>query len=353
MLGGAVGDALGAPVEFMTRSQILRAFGPEGLTDYAPAYGGIGTITDDTQMSLFTAEGLVRAYARWCWRGISGGASVVGHAYQRWLHTQGLQNPQFQPLIAKYPGWLLRCPALHQVRAPGRTCLDALMATTHLSEPARNHSKGCGGIMRIAPVGLYAARRGWELQASFNMGVELAALTHGHPTGQLAAGVFAVLIQCLAGGLDLEQAVHASLQALCAAAGHEEVLNAIEHVHELRKRRLPHQLAIELLGQGWVAEEALGIALYCAYVARDFRHGVLLAVNHGGDSDSTGALTGNLLGARDGQRCIPASWLQRLELRRVIRQMASDLYHSRNWDIGLDCEDQVLNEHISRRYPGN
>lgn len=57
LLGGAVGDALGAPLEFMRRSEILQAFGPKGITDLVPAYGKLGAITDDTQMTLFTAEG--------------------------------------------------------------------------------------------------------------------------------------------------------------------------------------------------------------------------------------------------------------------------------------------------------
>ena len=65
ILGGAVGDALGAPVEFMRRREILDTFGPDGITEYAPAYGGLGTITDDTQMTLFTAEGLLRAHVRY------------------------------------------------------------------------------------------------------------------------------------------------------------------------------------------------------------------------------------------------------------------------------------------------
>ncbi|MFP4649261.1 MAG: ADP-ribosylglycohydrolase family protein [Halorhodospira sp.] len=60
LLAGAVGDALGAPVEFLSRDEIRRRFGSEGVTRYAPAYGGLGRITDDTQMTLFTAEGLLR-----------------------------------------------------------------------------------------------------------------------------------------------------------------------------------------------------------------------------------------------------------------------------------------------------
>src|SRR5690606_6418819 len=71
LLGGAVGDALGAPVEFMKRAEILRRFGPKGITQYAPAYGGLGRITDDTQMTLFTAEGLIRGWVRDCFKGIT------------------------------------------------------------------------------------------------------------------------------------------------------------------------------------------------------------------------------------------------------------------------------------------
>ena len=89
LLGGAAGDALGAPVEFMKRATILERFGPRGITSYAPAYGRTGAITDDTQMTLFTAEGLLRAYVRGERRGIGHVPSVVAHAYLRWLKTQG------------------------------------------------------------------------------------------------------------------------------------------------------------------------------------------------------------------------------------------------------------------------
>lgn len=64
LLGGAVGDALGAPVEFLEWAAIRNTFGAQGIVDYAPAYGRLGAITDNTQMMLFTAEGLLRAYVR-------------------------------------------------------------------------------------------------------------------------------------------------------------------------------------------------------------------------------------------------------------------------------------------------
>ena len=84
LLGGAVGDALGAPVEFSPLAQIRAIPGPSGPSALNP-----GLITDDTQMTLFTAEGLIRAFNRGRARGIGNPAAVILRAYWRWLHTQG------------------------------------------------------------------------------------------------------------------------------------------------------------------------------------------------------------------------------------------------------------------------
>jgi len=226
LLGGAVGDAMGAPVEFMRRSEILRRFGPKGLTAYAPAYGGLGVITDDTQMTLFTAEGLLRARVRDCLKGITTYSGVTAHAYLRWLQTQGERPTCGGFSTDNEPGWLFKQRELHSRRAPGMACLSALKAMKSFGDPARNHSKGCGGVMRVAPVGLF----GWRLpgefppEATFRLGVELAALTHGHPTGALTAGVFAVLVLALTDGATLLDALTASKEILRQQPHHEETL---------------------------------------------------------------------------------------------------------------------------------
>ena len=90
LLAGAAGDALGAAVEFWTLDEIRARLGPDGVTGYLPAYGRDGgVITDDTQMTLFTAEGIIRATVRYAHRGIAHGPSVLQRAYVRWLATQG------------------------------------------------------------------------------------------------------------------------------------------------------------------------------------------------------------------------------------------------------------------------
>lgn len=303
LLGGAVGDALGAPVEFMKRAEILRRFGSDGITKYELAYGRLGAITDDTQMTLFTAEGLIRAWVRGRFRGITTYSGVTRSAYLRWLKTQDERYDD----IESNNGWLFKQRELHNRRAPGNTCISALRVLRESGENmAQNDSKGCGGVMRVAPVGLFAWHfRRENPQQTFELGIELAALTHGHPTGMLAAGVFAVLILALADGLTLLDALKIAKDCLLTKPDNEETLLAIQMAESLAVQVMPHDEAIVKLGQGWVAEEALAISIYCALVACNFKHGVLLAVNHDGDSDSTGSITGNLLGVIHGVNAIP------------------------------------------------
>jgi ADP-ribosyl-[dinitrogen reductase] hydrolase len=144
LLGGAVGDALGAPVEFLSIDQIRAKYGPAGIADYDDAYGRRGAITDDTQMTLFTAEGVLRADVRWHLKGICHPASVIHHAYIRWLHTQG-ERSHSQFSREEMDGWLIAVEALHSHRATGITCLSALRGgTMGTVDRPLNHSKGCG-----------------------------------------------------------------------------------------------------------------------------------------------------------------------------------------------------------------
>jgi ADP-ribosylglycohydrolase len=322
LLGGAVGDALGAAVEFASLREIRRSFGPDGLTGYASAYGRPGAITDDTQMTLFTAEGLIRAANRFADRGICSMVGCVERAYLRWLHTQGARYDERR---MGERGWLLEHADLHQRRAPGNTCLSALDAALRAgpnrspARPAANDSKGCGGVMRVAPVGLVCLE-------PLRDGTAVAALTHGHLAGHWAAGYFALLIGRLADGASLSSAVE-ELVAHPPATAAPEVDAALAHALRLAREGTGTAEEVEQLGEGWVAEEALAIGVYAALHGLDsFRRGVLLAVNHGGDSDSTGSIAGNLLGLIHGEEGIPRDWLDGLELRDVITRIADDLW---------------------------
>ncbi|HWE41978.1 MAG TPA: ADP-ribosylglycohydrolase family protein [Gemmatimonadaceae bacterium] len=319
LLGGAVGDALGAPVEFMPLGEIRRRFGADGIAELSPAYGKLGAITDDTQMTLFTAEGALRAMCRGRERGICWPPGVFHHAYLRWLRTQGARVDEIP--CDDTPGWLAGVRELHARRAPGNSCLSALESGSvgSMDEPI-NNSKGCGGVMRAAPAGLIGD------YDPFLLGCEAAAVTHGHPSGYLAAGALAMMIERIVNGAALPDAVGAARERLSKERGHEEVSAALERAVSLASHGPPSAAHVESLGGGWIAEEALAIAVYCALVAGDdFERGVRLAVNHGGDSDSTGAIAGNLLGAALGVSAIPPRWLEVLELRDVIERLADDL----------------------------
>jgi len=359
LLGGAVGDALGAPVEFLSLEQIRERFGPGGIRDYAPAYGRVGAITDDTQMTLFTAEGLLRAIVRMKDRGIGGAhVAMVKDAYMRWLETQACPLPQAwrDRRDPQRAGWLLGRRELHSRRAPGGTCLSALMHTPYEELAATNGSKGCGGVMRVAPAAIFAMVTGPDepeerYRAAFRLGIELAAITHGHPTGQLAAGAFAAFTLAGLQGDPLWKATDFALGALDEYGARDETHSAIIRAVDLAMHEVRPEEALPRLGEGWVAEEALAIALYCALVARDFEGGVAMAVNIQGDSDSTGAMTGNLLGAIHGEAAIPRRWLEPLELREVITEVADDFLLLPKARIG-DCGDAAERQYWWDRYPG-
>lgn len=321
VLAGAAGDALGASIEFTSIDEIRNRFGEQGIADYAPAFGVTGAITDDTQMTLFTLEGVIRAHVR---QRVTGDMNMIGvmhRAYLRWLWTQGDQVPR--PVVN---GRLVTEPGLYARRAPGNTCLTALrdtMAGSRFGTIDRpiNDSKGCGGVMRAAPVALCPGTPA----DVFRLAADSAALTHGHPSGYLAAGALAVIVGQLLAGAALDTAVEQARAELSVWDGHDEVLVALDNAIVLAKNGPPTPEAIaDRLGGGWVAEEALAIAVCAALAADDLADGLRLAVNHSGDSDSTGSICGNILGARDGVAAIPARLRDHVELRWLIEPLVAD-----------------------------
>jgi ADP-ribosylglycohydrolase len=358
LLGGAIGDALGAGVEFLSLREIRRRHGDAGVTGFVPAYGQAAPITDDTQMTLFTAEGLIRAWMRCKSHGSGDPASVVWHAYLRWLHTQGgrarsaadeersgAANRGSADELQSFTdhdffpdGWLVGERFLHQRRAPGNTCLEALRSGRMGSvDRAINGSKGCGGVMRAAPVGLVDGSRAdagdafgsdaADLEGIFDLAIEIAAITHGHPSGFLPAGVVAATIHGLVRGAPLEVALDRTVPLLRSRPRHQETLLALERARAEAARGIPSAERLESLGQGWVGEEAMAIAVAATLAYRDDpRRALLVAVNHSGDSDSTGSICGQLLGALHGVEAWPREWLEPLEGRATIERIADDLH---------------------------
>ncbi|WP_242606787.1 ADP-ribosylglycohydrolase family protein [Protofrankia symbiont of Coriaria ruscifolia] len=347
LLGGALGDALGAGIEFLSLDEIRRVHGPAGVTSLTSAYGVHAPITDDTQMTLFTADGLIRASVRSRSRGICHPPSVVWRAYLRWLATQEQAGPPVDP-----DGWLAAQPLLYAQRAPGNACLSGLrrpeMGTPE--HPANPTSKGCGAVMRSAPFGLLL--QGPE--AAWALAAECAVLTHGHPSGYLAAAAFAWIINAVVNGHTVIEAAESALGRLSSEREGSEVVATLQAALGAAADGVPTPERVESLGAGWVAEEALAIAVYCAAAApQDPRAALLAAVNHSGDSDSTGAICGNLVGVSLGENALPADWVKDLEGYDLVGQVADDLVKEIACTAEISDDFGAAPAEWFTRYPGS
>ena len=196
-----------------------------------------------------------------------------------------------------------------------------------------NDSKGCGGVMRVAPIGLYFEGKTYTNDEIDRIGAETAAITHGHELGYIPAAALVHIIHLVSHNDDITllNAVLDAKEALFRQFAGKKHLNEqiklIDKAIVLSKENIDDLEAIGELGEGWVAEETLAIAIYCSLkYSNDFDKALIASVNHSGDSDSTGAVTGNILGAYLGLKGIPQKYLEHLELKNVIIELANDLY---------------------------
>jgi len=345
LLGGAAGDALGYAIEFDREEAIAARYGSHGIRDYQLDERGLAPFSDDTQMTLYTANSLLCSLAALSAQA-SGGAPALASPtlpspaalatyapaqmaqfYVEWMYTQVSPYPLAEP-----KAWISSLPELFASRAPGVTCMNACEAMANGAK-AVNNSKGCGGIMRMAPVGLIntcPSFSGVELQ---RLGAQLAELTHCHELGWMPAGVFAHIVSLLSRdeASSVQEAATQALNTLPEAFPNAHYLGQLQellrYTLRLADRDIPDLEAINALGEGWVAEEALAIGLLCSLRHEDdFAGAITSAVNHGGDSDSTGAIAGNIVGAHLGLAEIPQRYLEHLELRDTISKIADDLF---------------------------
>ena len=340
LLGGAVGDALGASAEGLSLTKIHELFGPDGLRDYKDVFGREGAVTACTQLVLFTAEGVLRAKVKA--EESSTPLAIVApvyNAYQRWLGTQdGICDATL--FTGFGGGHLIRCPELYHDRRAESCCLDAL-SDGRLGQPGSpiNDNRGCGAAVRMVPVGLFYCSesifRGLDPvtadETVFTAACRIAALTHGHPDAFLAAACQALMVFRLIRGDELYDAVQNTLAILVQHPRHEPCRSCLEEVLTggngiTTPDNKNHMTAPHVLAQ----------AVRCALDSHgDFSRGVLAAVNMGGPSAGRGALVGQLLGAFLGRGSIPESWLLRLELHNIISEISLDLFvgfePSGNW----------------------
>lgn len=245
LLGGALGDALGYPVEFEKVSQMSQDH------DFDKIVGKL-IVLDDTQMTLFTANALL----------LDGNLRInTWNCYQDWLETQFKQGKS--ELSHRPISWLMEYPEMYASREPGRTCLMTLMRGIlgDLNESI-NQSKGCGALMRVAPLAFI------DREDPYSVAIENSALTHGHQMSHIASAVLVGLLRYISEGETLCDSVSLMRQDIKRIfMGSLEVKvfdDLLQQAILASEKDFDDMEIISRLGEGWVAEETLAIALYCS-----------------------------------------------------------------------------------------
>ena len=327
LLGGAIGDAVGRPIERVRIKDIKDRYGEDGIQDMATV-GMKGRFTDDTQMTIFTADGLIKSALKTGDDDATPDYPTVYESYKDWYKTQ-TEGRKNEPEIMQDRGWVGKLDELYYPNGAGRTTLGAMESgVMGTPENPINNANSCGAVMRVAPAGLMYHE---DPKMAFDVGVRCGAMTHSGAEAYLPAGVFAAMVAYVIQGENCETALDKSIDILKEydkSEASEKLIKLLEDAKTYAKdENLDHEVAIDKLGKGWRGDEALAITAYCVLKEpNDFKKAILMSVNHDGDSDSTGAMVGNLLGAFHGLDKIPQGWAETVEISDEIKELADDLY---------------------------
>jgi ADP-ribosylglycohydrolase len=292
MFGLAIGDALGAPTEFLKLDQIRATYGKPGIRDLPVQ----ALFTDDTQMSVAIAEALVRAGDE----DVESIMKAVRDEFIKWSHLPETYT-----------------------KAPGNTCLKGVANMErglHWTRSGITHSKGCGSAMRVAPIGyLYQHAPEKLREVAHATGI----CTHGHPAADAACIGAAYLVKLALDGMAPEKMIDALLS----------FTNGISKEWDAAIKKVPECLgweeeekALSYLGEGWVGEEAVALALYCYLRHPDsYEKVVIRGANTNGDSDSIACIAGSISAAYLGIDAIPPDWVRRIEKSVYLEDLAQHL----------------------------
>ncbi len=318
VLAGAVGDAIGTQVEFSTSEEIRGRFGQGGLTGMSAVELPAGTIGDDTQLTLFTLEALVRGFQQWADEAHCPRVDMALASYWRWLDTQG-ESPSGIPVTAYLDGWLSGEPALRVRRSPAVGCLAALRTGRRGTPDAPvSSSSGTAPLGRVGVLGLV-------LDDPLHIATQNAALTHGHRDAIWASGAQALIVRAVTDGEQIADAVEGAVATLEPERDAHNVVASLRGAVEVARLGPPTPDTLAMLGDGWEAPEALAYAVCCALAAPDGVSALQAAVNHSGPSDTVASACGHIVGAGLGADWIPPAWIAALDARDVIETVLDDV----------------------------
>lgn len=303
MIGHAVGDALGVPVEFASREEVENApvTDMEGFGTYPyPA----GTWSDDTSMSLAALDSLAKGEIDW---------DEIMNNFGKWLDS-GEYTPSGKPFDV------------------GRTCLAAVVNYLSRNTEAiksggsAEYSNGNGSLMRIHPFVLYLyAKDNLDLDTIHNA----SALTHAHERSEIACGIYAFVLWELLNSPSKASIVKGLSKAKQFYKDSEEIKVydkmlfrriGLTELHFEDSDTFEPATRDEIKSSGYVVD-TIEAAIWCLMNTHSYKECVLTAVNLGGDTDTIAAIAGGLAGALYGYESIPKDWLKTLIKRDYIEEM--------------------------------
>lgn len=292
VFGLAIGDALGYPTEFMPLPQIKEKYGETGIIDLpeSPAL-----FTDDTQMSIAVAETLIKAGEK----DIESIMAAIRDEFIKWRHSP------------------------ENYRAPGNTCLAGvsnMVKGIHWSESGVADSKGCGSAMRVAPIGYFYQDDPEKLK---EVARASGICTHGHRTAVAASVGAAYLVKLALDGISVGNMIPLLLDFTTGIS--KEFDQAIRKVEKCLDWA-DEEKALYYLGEGWVGEEAVALALYCFLrYPEDYEKVVIRGANTNGDSDSIASIAGGISGAFLGIDAVPEKWIKKIEKSDYLADLSTRL----------------------------
>ncbi len=286
LVGVAVGDALGMPVEGWTKEQIRYRYGT--LRDMVDGLRPAGSVTDDTMQTLHLAESLIEVdhfdpddFARRLLQWYRSDPFGIG------IHTE-----QVLGLMDRGLSWREATEQVERRNAP----LTA----------------GNGSLMRCAPIALRYYR---DIGALLDCSHQASSVTHPNPLARAACAFFNALLSRVLRGFEKEQALAFATEVM-RHAPHE----LLERVHGFQDKD-----ADEVGTSGFVLD-TLECALWAWWRHNNFEDALIAVVNLGGDTDTNGAVTGALMGAQCGLDAIPLRWRQKVSVVDKCLILATRLY---------------------------
>ena len=315
---GVYGDAYGYIIEFCLWNQIEAMYGEQGLTELLnnPT---VPLASDDTQMTLFVIEGIIKAF-----KSVDDDPSLLQedvnelfHRNAKWalLDWYETQSSNTKPHIPH--SMFKNSAAMFNRRAPGQTCIEALRDHEGFStiKNPRNDSKGSGAVMRSAAYVMLYPR--YDRDVVWDITAQCAAITHGHIEGWGSAAALAYMLTYMMEGATLRYACQETIKKCAVEGVHSTALLLHKALYFSESKNLSwshHRQYIGRIGKGWTGDEALAIAVYAALRSKSVYDAIYIGANHSGDSDTTASVAGQLAASWFGMNAFEHRQFDRVDL---------------------------------------